>query len=406
MATSISDLFSGYVDPQQRMFQQQQDFQAGLGRATNPQQFIATVGSNLGSQLGNVVGMLAGPDNQQRIQQILNSVKDIQDPVEQAKAAAKAFADAGMMKEASMMQQRAQELSTSAEDRQYQQWKRGMEYSDAAQGISDRAGKIAFVKKKNPTLTDEEASVIANDPALLREIANPKVDTSNMGEAMRAAAQSLYGKDFNELEESQRKTAATKAINMLHGPKQGTAGADKGKPPPGNILINYDKANRNYRINQAGIADAAKYVDLIDKDVAKYGTIENLKSGWNAWFGKSTESDRQKANIRRFVTSSVNAVLNMAKGPQTDQDAQRARDQIMNGLDTKDPQLVRDGLELLKKTLEDASANDYDSMQLVEEQYPSMQGRSAKYKKPATPAATPPAASSAGKVVTWNSLAP
>lgn len=403
MATELSGLFSNYVDPAQRMMEQQQAFSQQLGRTTDPRSFIAAVGSNLGSQLGGAVtGMMGGvKDDNQKIKEILKAVSTIQDPVEQAKAAAKMFADAGMMKESTIMQQRAQEQATAAEESQYKSWKRGMEYAGAAQDITNRQNRIKFVQKKQPDISEAEASAIADDPELFKALVNPKVDTSNMGEAMRAAAQALYGKNFDQLDEPQRKTAAAKAINMLHGPKPGSSGADKSKPPPGNILLGYDKANRNYRINQSGITDAGKYIDLIDKDVAKYGTIENLKSGWNAWFGQSTESDRQKANIRRFVTSSVNAVLNMAKGPQTDQDAQRARDQIMNGLDTKDPQLVRDGLELLKKTLEDASANDYDSMQLIEEQFPSMKNRSSKYKQTATPAAP-----NAGKVVTWNSLEP
>lgn len=60
MASDIYSMLTGGYDPRAEQMKQQQAFQQQLGQATNPQAFIATVGSNLGSMLGQGIQKVAG----------------------------------------------------------------------------------------------------------------------------------------------------------------------------------------------------------------------------------------------------------------------------------------------------------------------------------------------------------
>lgn len=118
----LASLFEGYVDPQLLQQKQQMQFTQNLSQATDPRRFMATVGANLGQQLGGAAqGMFGGISTQDKIKQVLQSVSNIQDPLEQAQAAYKAFAAQGMAREAQLMMDRIDELKKSASDRALKQ---------------------------------------------------------------------------------------------------------------------------------------------------------------------------------------------------------------------------------------------------------------------------------------------
>ena len=52
MATDIYNMLTGGYNPEDERRQQQQAFDQNLGRTTNPQAFIASVMSNMGSKIG------------------------------------------------------------------------------------------------------------------------------------------------------------------------------------------------------------------------------------------------------------------------------------------------------------------------------------------------------------------
>jgi hypothetical protein len=54
--------------------------------------------------------------------------------------------------------------------------------------------------------------------------------------------------------------------------------------------------------------------------------------------------------LKRAVSEQVNAILNLAKGPQTDQDARRAQQQILENMN--DPNIVKSGLQRLQDIFE------------------------------------------------------
>lgn len=151
MATSLAGLFSGYVDPNQRALEQQQAFAKQLGGITDPRAFIAAVGSNMGGTLSNFIpGMMGVKDNSQKIKDVLDSVKNIEDPVEQALAAGKAFSAAGMSKEAQMMYQHAREAKTEQADLALKEERiKGMKAQEAGKTASERlANELSSLEQR------------------------------------------------------------------------------------------------------------------------------------------------------------------------------------------------------------------------------------------------------------------
>jgi hypothetical protein len=111
--------------------------------------------------------------------------------------------------------------------------------------------------------------------------------------------------------------------------------------------ITKDEAPLLERIGGASgvIANGNRLLGLIDQDTVAFGPgAAHIARGANA-VGFSTEGTRNFAELERHVAEAVNTVLSQASGPQTDQDAQRARDQILNNLNDK--KLVQEGLVAL-----------------------------------------------------------
>lgn len=135
----LASLFEGFVDPQLLQQKQQQQFGQNLAQSTDPRQFIATVGSNLGMQLGQgAQGLFGGQSKQDKIKQILQSVSNIEDPLKQAEAARQAFQAAGMPKEAEIMTDRIIELEKEKSSLAYQ--KAQTEYYNRRDGSGGTAG--------------------------------------------------------------------------------------------------------------------------------------------------------------------------------------------------------------------------------------------------------------------------
>lgn len=76
MASYLEGLFADYVDPQLLRMKQQQQFTQNLTQSTDPRQFMATVGANMGQQLSQgVQGMFGGPSNQEKLGQVLRNAQ-------------------------------------------------------------------------------------------------------------------------------------------------------------------------------------------------------------------------------------------------------------------------------------------------------------------------------------------
>jgi len=120
MATDIMSLFGNY-DPEAEARQRRQSFQQSLSQTTDPRQFVALLGTNMGASLGRAAtGLLGGPTKEQKIQQVLQQVGNISDPLGQAQAAYELFQKEGMVQEAQKIMGRIQELQKSKQKEQFQ----------------------------------------------------------------------------------------------------------------------------------------------------------------------------------------------------------------------------------------------------------------------------------------------
>jgi len=206
MATDIYSMLTGGYDPRAEQMKQQQLFQQQLGQATTPQSFIATVGSNMGNVLGQgVSSALEGPNKQQKIQRILQSVGNISDPLGQAKEAYKLLQQEGLGQEAQKVLQRIQELQKEADALKQTADLANVDFSSAAAvqqaaqaalRSGDRAGGVALlkeakqlkeaegkqtkrqalvksraagIKRNNPDMPDEVVPLVAEDDDLFKE---------------------------------------------------------------------------------------------------------------------------------------------------------------------------------------------------------------------------------------------
>jgi hypothetical protein len=82
------------------------------------------------------------------------------------------------------------------------------------------------------------------------------------------------------------------------------------------------------------------------------GLYQNIERGVSGFLGKPTKDTVEFKQLRRAVLEQANNLLLLAKGTQTEGDAQRARDQIADEDTWKNKELLTSAFEDLKKTLE------------------------------------------------------
>jgi hypothetical protein len=148
---------------------------------------------------------------------------------------------------------------------------------------------------------------------------------------------------------------------LVNGLKQGNS---QGKPLSTNDIKEINKLKVNVDTANNTIDQAENFIKLIDDNKMVFGASENALGATRKLFGKANESDLNKVEFEQFVTSSVNNILNLAKGPQTDQDAKRAEKQIIDGLSKNDNKAVKRGLTSLQKVWEDAKQTDKGALEL------------------------------------------
>ncbi len=137
-----------------------------------------------------------------------------------------------------------------------------------------------------------------------------------------------------------------------------------GKPLSAAEIKDVNKLRASVDTANNTIEQADSFIDMIDSGEMKFGAGENALGILRKAAGKANESDLNKVEFEQFVTASVNNILNLAKGPQTDQDAKRAEKQIIDGLSKNDNNAVKRGLESLKKVWNDAKTTDMGALEL------------------------------------------
>lgn len=82
------------------------------------------------------------------------------------------------------------------------------------------------------------------------------------------------------------------------------------------------------------------------------GLFQNIERGVSGFLGKPTEDTKEFKQLRREVLAQANNLLLLAKGVQTEGDAQRAKDQIADEDTWKNKELLTSAFDDLKTTLQ------------------------------------------------------
>ena len=166
MATDIYNMLTGGYNPEDERRQQQQAFDQNLGRTTDPQAFIASVMSNMGSKIGQAVPNALGmPNKQQKIQKILQAVGNISDPLGQAQEAYKLLQQAGLVQEAQKVLQSIKGLQKEQDTLDQTAGLADIDFNSSAAVFEaaknafrrgDRAGGLALMQQAKQLKTDED----------------------------------------------------------------------------------------------------------------------------------------------------------------------------------------------------------------------------------------------------------
>jgi len=139
------------------------------------------------------------------------------------------------------------------------------------------------------------------------------------------------------------------------------------KPLPIGALKIQDEAVESLRpVNQVN-ASLQILVDKIDQGKLTLGPVSNTVSrGLNA-VGRSSENSQNFAALNTELEGARNAIMMLAKGVQTEGDAQRAMDQILQT--RNDPKIVREALQRLIKLNNDNADKQIKRVNTVRQNY-------------------------------------
>jgi len=142
---------------------------------------------------------------------------------------------------------------------------------------------------------------------------------------------------------------------------------------------------------QGTIDQIDKYAKMIEDGDLSFSFFGNLASSGRVAAGVARATDVNKQDFNRFVLGAANALLLQAKGTQTEGDAQRARDQVVDALAKNDNKTVKSALTELRSVIE----RTRKSAELTIEDFNESFGTSKAI--PGTPAPTPRQPAAGGK---------
>lgn len=174
---------------------------------------------------------------------------------------------------------------------------------------------------------------------VLGAVAKPVLDQR----AADAARQSLADRAILAGIKKDEAAAANDLADAARGPVQ-----SQPKPlPPSALKIQNDELTTLGSVSSVN-ADIQKIIDQIDKGELHTGLLDKGKAFVRNNTGNSTPQTRNLATLTSNLEGIRNGVLLLNKGVQTEGDAQRAMDQIINN--TNDTELVKKRLQELMIT--------------------------------------------------------
>jgi len=201
--------------------------------------------------------------------------------------------------------------------------------------------RVQALINKGVAANQTEAEAIASDDAAFREAMGltRTTPTQQLEKDLQAQAAKLYPGD----------TASQ--VSWINQQKE------RGKAPTDAEVQDIAETTQANSMIKARISETDKYLSMVSgpKPQVTFGPLSNLTAAAEAtgFFGEPGKNTQEQDNIRSYLTSGVNAVLNAAKGVQAKDDATRAKDEIQGYLKLNTNAGARQALERLKKAQED-----------------------------------------------------
>jgi hypothetical protein len=186
---------------------------------------------------------------------------------------------------------------------------------------------------------DEAQALASNDQIFAEAMGMSRLSPAAKAEkAMYAQATELYPND------PVKQFQYVESIKLGAKPHTDAEIKDIAETRQGNVIV------------QSNLAKVNDYLSKVTgpKPSVMFGPVSNFKA-WaesTGFLGEPSDNTKAQDDIRSYITEGINAVLNAAKGPQTNQDAERARTQIAGYLKLNTNAGVEQALIRLKQAQE------------------------------------------------------
>lgn len=197
--------------------------------------------------------------------------------------------------------------------------------------------RVQALMSKNAAATETEAEAIASDDTAFREAMDlsRKTPEQQLAKQLQDQAAKLYPGD----------TASQ--VSWINQQKE------RGKAPTDAEVQDIAETKQANALINSRLEDTNKYLKMVQGNNPEvvFGPLTNLKASAEAtgWLGEPSKNTQNQDNIRSYLTSGINAVLNAAKGVQARDDAIRAQTEIEGLLKLNTNAGARQALERLKE---------------------------------------------------------
>jgi hypothetical protein len=394
MATqdNLQALFGGTMLPEE--MQQQLLNQRARDFATlTPAQQLGVMGYKAGAGLGSGLAQAMGVDITDPAIKRMSTLRALSQGVENTSEGMAQFAqklrDAGFPTEAAQAMDKAREIAkTEAETTLKGAQAKKAENFQMANTASERNRKmiseleVKLAEDPNYTLTPKEE-------AELRWQIGQETKPRTTFDAESGKAITVEPINLEQAAPNINKYLSSKAAPGTTTSKVTTSQVTEPKLGEG---VQKEIATVDEGIVKVGTAEAKIKTLAPSIDNLNLGLIANYEREGNAWLGLETADAKEFKKLRRAVAEQANNLLLLAKGTQTEGDAQRARDQIVDDNTWKNKELLKSAFADLQTTLADTQK----ALRVKRESLTS-KGRAPAPANPASPDVAPNKSPMSGK---------
>lgn len=320
-----------------------------------------------GNRLGNAIGGLLGAEDPelQKVRRLQEISKQFDlTSIQGASQAAKALSEAGFQREAMLLADRVNTMRKTEAD--YMKATRGTPGTASERARSLIAGLEVKLAKGEQLTPEEQATarwMVAQEtkPKAFRDAESGELITIQPLDINQAAPNLTRFLTGGQAATPVTPGAAPTEMGQTVSPAPGVTvtkvgegkGLDAGTVKElGNIDANLTKLGSSV----SSLKNIGSRIDKLD-----LGLVQNLSRGGAAALGINTADRTEFDSLQRTALKEANNLLLLAKGAQTEGDAQRARDQIA------DPNTWKNK-DALKKAFEDLQATHEQTIEALKAQ--------------------------------------